>query len=115
MRQLAIDNPRDTGSNPERMVGLLSKNVAAALYATNHSSLQEVIDRVEEKRRRRNSSSVFKTAATVNLTEQKAISNALPTIMSKTTDPRSMNDRGSPIGTVVNGSIGQLGVAKASI
>ena len=62
MRQLAIDNPRDTKLDPERTVSLISKNVTNALYAANHSSLQEVIDRVEEKRRRRNSS-VFTTAA----------------------------------------------------
>ena len=63
MRQLAIDNSRDTKNDVSRIAGLLSKNITQALYSTNHSSLQEVINRVEEKRRRRNSSNVFKTAA----------------------------------------------------
>ena len=94
IHQLAIDNPRETKLQKERIVSLLSKNVTMALYGTNHSSLQEIIDRVEEKRRRRHSTNVFKTAAselTKRAEEQRQalVTKALPSIMTKTSDTTS--------------------------
>ena len=55
MRQLAIENPRDTDADPNKCVDLLSRNVTAALFGTNHSSMNDVIDRVERKKQRRES------------------------------------------------------------
>ena len=53
MRQLAIENPRDTDTDPSKCVDLLSRNVTAALFGTNHSSMADVINRVERKKQRR--------------------------------------------------------------
>ena len=99
MRQLAIDNPADCKVSPERMADLLSRNVTNAIFGTNHSSMHEVIARVEEKRRRGASAlSLFNKTAE----DQVLVTNALPTIMNKTT-MQKLNTKQPPIGTIKTG------------
>ena len=72
------------------------------MFVKDHSSLQNVIHRVEQKRSRRQSENVFKTAAK----EHVLINNALPTIMRKENSPhRLLNAKAPPLGEKRSGSL----------
>ena len=84
----------DTRGNLAKTAHLLSQNAAAAFYGVNHSSLNEVVHRVDEKRRRRASQLVFKTVAEDHV----LVNKALPDFMRKQNSPRLLNSKAPPIG-----------------
>ena len=64
LAQIAIENPRETLLNKERTADLLARNVTAALFGPKHSSMVDIVNRIDQKRsRRRSDANVFKTTA----------------------------------------------------
>ena len=124
VRQLVIDNPRDTKLEKNKLADLLSNNVTEALFSANHSSLNEVVQRVDEKRRRRQShSSIFKTAAhgmgmggMARLEGQNTVSvtHALPSITDRE-GTKFLNARSPTLGTIKEGRLSGLTASKAQL
>ena len=67
LAQIAIENPTDTNLSKQRTADLLSRNVAAALFGPTHSSMVDMVERVDRKRaserRQSEPATVFKKSA----------------------------------------------------
>ena len=76
--QLALKNRRATGFDKERLAGILAHDIAKASFGTQQLQVKEIMNKVELKRKRRESGSVFQKTAADAMLQSQLITNALP-------------------------------------
>ena len=76
--QLALKNRRATGFDKERLAGILAHDIAKASFGTQQLQVKEIMNKVELKRKSRESGSVFQKTAADAMLQSQLITNALP-------------------------------------